>query len=326
MFCNDFGPESLETIIALEADRMRSLQITKAAVVSERKIVLAERHEKMHGSEARATEELFALAYQAHSYAWSLYGWEADIAGWTLEDCRRYYRSHYSPNNAALYFSGQFDPKHVLYLIKKHYGRLEPLARVAGRVTAEPTQRGDRRAALHSDDGAQLLYAGWKGPPSTHPDALAFDLLHYALRRSSSRLSCTLVAEQSLASSVSTAWSWKIDAGLFAIMVDLTDGLAAQSAERALLAELERLAREGISPAEREEALSALQWDLYSALETNNGRAFALGTSELYFGSCVEWFALPRLYERITVQELQRVAAKYLRPELRSVVTVTGHA
>ncbi len=326
MFCNDFGPESLETIIELEADRMQSLQISKAVVESERRIVLAERREKMQGSNARALEELHAMAFKAHSYAWSLFGWEADIERWSVKDCRHHYRAHYSPRNAGFYLSGQFEPRQALRLIKKHYGRLEPREVTQKRVTSEPNQRGERRTTLHSQDGAQLLCIGWKGPPSGHAGMLVFDLIHYALRNASSRLSNALVIEQSLASSVSTSWSWTLDAGLFVVTVDLVDALTAQHAESILLSQMQRLATEGLSETEREEAVRAIQWDLYSTLETNNGRAYALGASELYFGSCLQWFDLPRLYETITNQQIRRAAATFLSPELRNVVTVTGQA
>jgi len=324
VYYEDFMAEALETVIDLESDRMRSLQVTPKMLESERQVVMEERRLRVDNEIAgMVDEELSTLVYKAHPYRWPVIGWMKDIENIRREDCLDYFRTYYAPNNATLYVSGDFEPKQALALIKKYYGNIKPGPAPAPVVDAEPEQRGERRAQVRHPAQAPMLMIAWRGPASSHPDTLTLDVLQYALSvGQSSRLTRSLVFEQELAVGVSVDWSWRLDPGAFLVAMELKPGADPQRTEVALYAELERVARDGLAERELEKAKNNLAAHLLRELATNNGRAHALGTYELMLGNWREGLTLASRYEAITGEQVRAAAAKYLSPERRSVVTL----
>ena len=85
--------EKLATILDLEADRMRDLDLTERNLLSEREVVKEER--RMHSEESPVGalyEHLYAAAYMAHPYRWPVIGWMADVAAISVPDIEDYFR------------------------------------------------------------------------------------------------------------------------------------------------------------------------------------------------------------------------------------------
>src|SRR6266700_1360902 len=83
------------------------------------------------------------FAFQAHPYRWPVVGWMSDLNRITRQDCERYFRTYYAPNNCTVLLVGDFDPADALKRIDKLYGGIrqgEPLPEVPD---GEPRQKGD---------------------------------------------------------------------------------------------------------------------------------------------------------------------------------------
>ncbi|MEW5737481.1 MAG: pitrilysin family protein [Myxococcota bacterium] len=324
VYYEDFMAEALETVIDLESDRMKSLQVTPKMLESERQVVMEERRLRVDNEiVGMVDEELSTLLWKAHPYRWPVIGWMKDIENIRREDCLEYFRTYYAPNNAIIYVSGDFEPNEALKLLKKHYGTIKPGPPPARVVDSEPEQKGERRAEVRHPAQAPMLMIAWRGPASTHPDTLTLDVLQYALSvGQSSRLTKSLVFEQELAVGVSVDWTWRLDPGAFTVMLELKPGAEPLRTEAALYAELEKVAKEGLTPRELEKAKNNLSAHLLRELATNNGRAHALGTYELMLGHWREGLALVSRYEAITAEQVRAAAARYLSAERRAVVTL----
>ncbi len=324
VYYEDFMSEALETVIDLEADRMKSLAVTPKMLESERQVVIEERRLRVDNEiGGLMDEELSTLIWKAHPYRWPVIGWMKDIENITREDCLDYFRTFYAPNNATVYVAGDFDPKQALALIRKYYGGIEAGPQIPRVLDAEPEQKGERRAEVRHPAQAPSLMIAWRGPAGDHPDTLTLDVLQYALSvGQSSRLTRALVYEQELAVSVSVDWTWRFDPGSFLIGVELKPGADPKATEAALFAQLEKVAKDGLEPHELEKAKNNLAAHLYRELATNNGRAHALGTYEIMLGSWKAGLGLASRYQTITAEDVRAAAAKYLTPERRSVVTL----
>ncbi|RLA84547.1 MAG: insulinase family protein, partial [Deltaproteobacteria bacterium] len=115
--------EELELVIELEAHRLKELRITEESLRTEREVVRSERKMRIATTPyGAAVEELYALAYLRHPYRWPIIGWDHDLKRLTLEECLRYFRLRYAPNNAVIVVAGDIDPQRTLALIEKHYG------------------------------------------------------------------------------------------------------------------------------------------------------------------------------------------------------------
>ncbi len=324
VYYEDFMSEALETVIDLESDRMRSLEITPKMLTSERQVVMEERRMRVDNEvDGVMDEELGALVYKAHPYRWPIIGWMRDIESISRDECMNYFRTYYAPNNATIYVSGDFDPKKTLALITKHYGTIKPGPAVPPVLDAEPEQKGERRALVKYPAQAPSLMIAWRGPVATHADTLTLDVLQYALSvGQSSRLTRALVYQQEVAVSVSVDWSWRIDPGLFVISVELKPGADPAKTEAAVYEQLERILKTGLEAHELEKAQNNLNAMMFRELATNNSRAHSLGNYEMMLGSWREGLALPSRYEAVTSDQVKAAVAKYLTEDRRNVVTV----
>src|SRR5258706_13600474 len=116
------GRESLESYIAIEADRMRHLWLHEADRQAEMTVVRNEYERGKNEPERVLLEELMEAAYVALPYHHPTSGWKTDIEHVPIARLREFYDTFYWPNNATLTVVGDIETDAVLGLIKKYYG------------------------------------------------------------------------------------------------------------------------------------------------------------------------------------------------------------
>jgi predicted Zn-dependent peptidase len=324
VYHEDFAAEALEQVLDLESDRMRSLRISQEILDSEREVVKEERRLRVENEIiGLLDEELATLVWKAHPYRWPVIGWMGDIENISKDDCDRFFRSYYAPDNATLYLAGDFDVEKAEQLIRHYYSNIRRGAARSTVVNSEPEQNGERRAIVRHPAQAPSLIIGYRGPPAYHFDTLTLDLLQYVLSvGEGSRLKRQLVYRKSLAVSVSMDWVWRIDPGVLMFYLELHPGSDPERVVRALCEELEKIAADGISDRERLKAVHNLRAHQLRELATNGGRAHAFGNYEVFLGSWRDGLTLVDRYQAITAKQLRAAAETYFAPERRSVVTL----
>jgi zinc protease len=318
----DWFPRSaLETIFDLEADRLSSLAIDPKVVESERGVVYSERRSGVdNDNTGLLMEQVQATAFVAHPYQIPVIGWPSDIEGWKQEDLERYFRTYYAPNNATLIVVGAVTPAEIFALAEKY---LEPIpAQPAPEPvrTLEPPQQGERRVVVRKLAQAPLLQMAFHGLRGSDEDAPALDLLVRILTDgNSSRLHRRLVEEAQVAISVNGYRGAGFDPSLTWMLVDLPPGGDLGKAEKLLDEELARVVSAGVTDAELRKAKNIVVADFWRNLETNSGRAQALGTYEVFHGDWKKLFDVPDRYEAVTREQVQKVAAKVFARNNRTV-------
>jgi predicted Zn-dependent peptidase len=323
-YYEDFASDALPLVLDLEADRMASLTIDDASLAREREVVKEERRFRTDNDiDGMMDEAMGALAFLAHPYRWPVIGWMSDIDAITRQDCERYFRTYYAPNNCTLVLVGDFDAAGALALIEKLYAQIpsgDPLPSVA---TGEPPQKGERRAVIRYPSQAPAVLVGFRGPDGRDPDSLALALIETALSSGEgARLRRALVYEQELCVDAHVHLGWRIDPGLFEVSLKLNPGTDPARAESSLWAELSRLCGEDLSAKELERAKNMVRAQLLRGLSTSNGRAHTIGQMELMLGSWRAMLDLGDRYSAITAADLRRVAKKTFATHRRNVVTL----
>jgi zinc protease len=319
----DVPPESLPLVIDLEAERVAHLDISEATLASEREVVLEERRMRTEDSpEGRAFESLLALAFQAHPYRWPVIGWRSDVASAPVSVAREFFDTYYAPNNITIVVAGDFDTADTLKHIRRAFGGLKP-AEIPRNPTAEPEQTGSRRGVVHMDVRSPLLAAAWHAPPTGHDDGPALDVLSQVLSGGrSSRLYRSLVYEGQVALSAQGGYWELVDAGVFYAFAGVRPDASIEEVERRFFAEIERLGREPVSAADLDKAKRQLEVSLVNGLRTTHALASRVARDYATFGRIR---SLPERLEDIqavTAEDVQRVAARYLVDEKRSVIHV----
>lgn len=316
-----FPSTAIETIFDLESDRVGHLAIDSAMVASERGVVLSERSTGLENSNFRnLSEQVKGVAFLAHPYRWSVIGYESDIKNWTQQDLQNYFDTYYAPNNAVVVVSGDVTLSRVKQLAEQYF---EPIAsNEAPREvhTEEPEQRGEKRVMVHKKVSTPNVLLAYHVPETKHKDYYALDVLSSVLSDGkSSRLYSSLVDEQELATS---AWAYmpqSFDANLFYLYGVASSDKIAADVEAGFLKEIEKIKTTGITAQELQKVKNQKLVDFYRTLETIDGKSNTLGTYELYFGDYKNMYTAADSYEKVTLEDVQRVANTYFAKSNRTV-------
>lgn len=324
VYTNWFPANAIEIIFDLEADRIANLAIDPAMVASERGVVASERTTGLENSNWRVLqEELKGAAFRAHPYSWSVIGHESDIAAWTQQDLEQYHQTYYAPNNAVVVIAGDVKLAAVKAFADQYFAPIPAQPAPQEIRTVEPEQKGERRVFVKkSTVSTPNLMVGYHIPATAHKDYYALDLLAAILGEGkSSRLYQALVDTQ-IALGIETYLPMSFDPNLFYFYAVAAAGVEAEQLERELLAAVANLSNSGISKDELEKARNIRLMDFYSTLETINGKADTIGTYELYFGHYDRLFDAPAQYNKVTAEDIQRVAQQYFTKANRTLAVL----
>jgi len=321
-YVNAFPREALETVLALEADRMGFLAITPANLEQERGIVMEERRLRIDNDVGGTMyEQLYLHAYARSPYRWNPVGFMADLALITLEDARRFFTTYYAPNNAVLVLAGDLDPGDAFRRVERAFGGIRRQPAPPPVSAEEPAQEGERRIVVRRRAELPALLAGWKTVRATDPDRPALDVLAQLLAGGeSARLVRDLVREHELVTTVDADLRWGIDPELFTLYAQARPGRRLEDILGRLDAVLARYAAEPVPPAELAVAKRQLRAEFVKGLKTVSGKANQLGFFECVFGSYEALFGLLEQWEAVSGEDVRRVAATYLAPAQRTLV------
>lgn len=324
VYHEDVTAESLPLVIDLEAERFANLDITAETLESEREVVLEERRLRTEDSpDGRGFEALAALVWQAHSYRWPTIGWRSDIERVTVAACREFFDTYYAANNLTVVIVGDFETKSTLDRIRRTFGRLGTADEIPRSPTTVIPQRGERRADILFDVKIPLLYAGWHTPPTGHADGEALDLASQILSGGrSSRLYRSLVYEEEKALYAYGGYMEFTDAGMFYAVAGARPGVPLEEVESLFMAEIEKIATDGVSQEEVDRAKRQMEVGLVNRLSTNHALASRIGREIVAFGRVRPLEERIDAIRAVTTDDVQRVVRTYLQPESRSVVHV----
>jgi len=321
--------DALPQLVALEADRMTNLLLKTPQVTSEKEVVINERKLRVEDdAEGKALELLYATAFRRHPYRWPTIGWMDDIRRFTVSDCRKFYREHYSPGNATVVIAGDFNERRALKLVQKHYGTIGATRpRSRPELPKEPPQRRERVLELEVPTPTEKLLLGYRAPEFSHADTPALVLASEVLFGGrSSRLHRLLCIERELALSVRGSLSPFVDPGLFEIWVFVRHGKRRADVLRLLDEELARLGAEGPTIAEVDKAASQLELSFLHSMETAGGKAEQIGFHETVLHDGTAVFERLEAYRAVTREDVRRAVRKYLRSSRRTRVEIVPSA
>jgi len=313
----------LELWAMVESDRMANPVLRE--FYSERDVVMEERRLRVETNPFGALYESFlAAAFLAHPYQRPVIGWSSDIAGYVADDARAFYSEYYTPSNTFVAIVGDIDVEDTIGLMERYFGPL-PKRDLPPRVgTLEPAQKGERRVVVEQDAEPQLLI-GYHKPTLPHHDDFVFDAIDSILSRGrTSHLYKKLVKELKLVASVST---WQGTPGarhdnLFVIEATPRSPHTPAEVEAAIYGEIERLKTEPVSESELQKVRNQIYADFVRRLDSNFGLASQLAYFQAVAGDWRYIVQAMREIDKVTVEDVQRVASKYLTRENRTVATL----
>ena len=323
----------LEDVIRLEADRFARNQWPDEEFRRELEVVKEERRLRTEDApRAMLYEQISATTFTASPYRRPIVGWMSDLDAMTPQDARDFYRQWYVPANAAVVVAGDVDPQQVRRLVQKHYGGIPARAVPARKPRIEPVQAGIRRVEHKAPAEQSYVALTFKVPqlrsfePSAEADdALALTVLAAVLDGyPGARLDRALTQGPDRVADGAGAGNglWGRGPQLFTLDGVPAPGKTPEQVEAALRAEVERVAREGVTEAELQRVKT--RWiaaETYK-LDSVMAQARELGS---FWSQGLPLDAGERLIERlrgVTAAQVQAVAGKYFGDDQLTVGTL----
>jgi predicted Zn-dependent peptidase len=186
--------------------------------------------------------------------------------------------------------------------------------------TIEPAQRGERRVYVEKASvSSPNIMMAYHVPATSNADYYALALLSDILSSGkSSRLHQQLVDKQ-IALDIATYLPQSFDPNLFYVYGVAAKDIDAVQLERALVYEVNRIIKDGVTEHELEKVKNQRLVSLYRTLATIDGKANEMGTYEVFFGDYKKLFNAPEDFSKVTIADIQRVAATYLVKRNRTI-------
>ncbi|MGQ0765257.1 MAG: M16 family metallopeptidase [Gemmatimonadota bacterium] len=312
------GPSnSLPLMLWLEADRLGWLLPTmdQKKLDAQRDIVKNERRQGVENQPYGISEDIVAPALYpaAHPYSWSTIGSMDDLSAASLDDVRDFFRTYYAPNNAVIVVAGAVRTDSVRHLVRQMFTEIPRGPAIARPAPAPFTVRD---TVIVAEDRVQLprLYLAWHGVKAFHADDAALDVASYLLTGArNSRLTDVLVHRDELATSASAFNASKKLDGDFQIIATARPGKNLNQVRDVIDREIARLASDGPTERELQQARNAIEAGFLNRLEFVSAKADQLNQYYYLTGNPDGFQSDLDRYQAVSANDVKRVVSMYLQ-------------
>jgi predicted Zn-dependent peptidase len=291
----------------------------------ERDVVMEERRLRTESSPGgRLFEQFTATAFYAHPYKQPVVGYMSDLMSFTRQDAEVFYRKYYVPSNITIAIVGDVKSEEVLPIVETYFGRMPAGPKPEPLRTVEPKQTAEKSVVLV--DPAQPVYMeGYHRPEGTSADDAVYDVIADVLSSGrTARLYRSLVRDKKIAAG---AGAFNGLPGtkyptLIVMRAVPTPGHTNAEVQAAIREQLERLKTEPLTDDELKMVKTRAKASLIRSLDDNSGIADQLTYFQARYGDWREMFKTVERLDKVTKEDVMRVASATFVPTNRTVGTI----
>lgn len=320
---------ALDSILWLEADRMKTLDFNEKTLKNQQDVVKEEIRVNVKNQPYGGFMwiDISQHAFQKWENNHDGYGSFKDLEGASLDDVRSFHRDYYGPNNAVLAISGDVTPAQGFALAQKYFAAIPKRATPPAGDFTEPLNTAEKRVE-QSDTLAQVpaIAAAWKMPSRGSRDQAPMAVLGELLAGGdASILYQGLVKGRELSLNVDSLYGltspWEFDGPtLFTVFALYKPNSSADAMLAAMDDEIAKVVKNGIDAATLKRVKTRMLADWYNTLESFIDRADMLAKLQTLWGDANVVNQIPGWIEAVTSEDIQRTAKTYLTTANRTVI------
>ena len=320
---------ALESILWLEADRMKTLDFNPATLKNQQDVVKEEIRVNVQNQPYGGFMwiDIGGLAFDKWENNHDGYGSFKDLENASLDDVRAFHRDYYGPNNAVLSIAGDITPAKAFALAEKYFAAIPKRPTPAPSNFSEGLNTAERRL-VQSDKLAQVpaIAAAWKMPERGSKDQPAMAVLGEMLAGGdASRFYQSLVKGRELALNLESLYGltsiWEYDGPtIFTVFALYKPDSSADALLSAMDEEIAKVVKDGVDEATLKRVKTRLLADWYNGLESFLSRADTLAKLQTLWGDAQVVNKIPGWIEGVKSADVQRAAKTYLTVANRSVI------
>jgi zinc protease len=325
VFWQTFPAQYLPLALWLEADRMATLRIDDEAFRREREVVKEERRMRVENQPyGRLSEIIYGHAFTTHPYKHPTIGSMVDLEAASITDVREFHQTYYVPENATVTIVGDFDAEQTMQLVTGYFGRVPKAQRPVPRdIPKEPEQTKERRAVVEEAWPLPAVVVAYHVTYDGHPDAYPLHITAKIMSDGqSARIPRELVYRKRLALTAFGSGNITEHPNLFYSVAIVQPGQTPEAAERALIEEFEKLAKEPVLDSELQRAKNQFARDYIVSRESNEDKAKHLSHAAVIHNDITTADGEFDIFMNVSRADVQRVARAYFTPTNRVVLHI----
>ena len=305
----------------LLADVLLNPTFPADALEREREVQIAGIHalkdELLKSASLAMRKEIFGEA----TYGLDPLGTEAVVQAITPDDVRAFHRQLARPNNCVLAIYGDINIAEVRAAVDHYFAAWEPSAGRSVYPTQNVALKGFKRVRETRDKKQAVLVVGFPGATMSSDDRFALELIQESCSDLGSRLFLRIREELGLAYYVGAQNFAGVVPGYFAFYTG-TEPDKAEQVEQELLREAMLLRNEGLTADELKRAKAKIIGQKKISRQDLGHLASATALDELYGLGYGRAELDDAKYEAVTLEQIKRVAQKYLKADALVVALV----
>lgn len=307
-------PDQMEFVFDVEFDRMTNLILTKKKLDVERGAIQEERKIRFENNPNGAMWLNFIKSvFTKHPYKQGVIGSIKDIAGYTLEDLKSWYKTYYSPNNSTLVLSGNFSENKAKKLIQQYFGDWQAQNIKTEVVIKEPIQTQAKYVRLQKDVQSSTIVIAFKCGALGTKEQLAMEVIAALLGQGeSSPLYKSLVRETNLASSAGSHIVGFLQEILFIIEAKPFNKNNEQKIKTVVQQQLQIIRENFVTKKDLEKVKNIKINEFVTSLMTTESRSQLFVTNEMNFHDYSRAYTQIDDLNTLTPEYIQQVAKKFL--------------
>ena len=324
--------DKLQTVMLMEADRMKNLTFTDEEALTERDVIIQERKQRTDSNpSAQLSEAMRAALFTNHPYARPIIGWDHELQLLDPQSARDFYQRYYAPKNAILVISGDVQAKDVFEMAAAIYGKIDNGDAVTRPEWPDVPQVYGNLTVHHDHSTVrQPIWRKMYRVPSigqNYKDALALTIAGEIIGGNTGQLYERFVIADQIATTTSFYYSGvNVDDTTVSVTIAPKDDIAASQIAQTLDDVLNAVVRgDTISQDDVQKAVSKLVDHSVYERDSLTGPAMMLGyqlATGLTLDHAETWI---HDLDDVTVADVQRVVEAYLLPASENYHAVTGY-
>ena len=307
----------------LESERMMHAKIEQIGVNTQREVVKEEKRQRMDNRPYGSfLTEMLKRAYKVHPYQWSPIGSMDHLNAAKLEEFIQFYKTYYVPNNCVLSIAGDINIPELKKKIESYFGPIAKGTLPINRPSIkEPPLGGEVRDNIYDNIQLPAIFHAYRAPKQGGDEYYAFNVLSTILSGgASSRMNKTLVDNKQLAVAAQSVPFFNEDDGLFIALTIANMGVKVETLEASMDSVVNELKLGLVGEREFQKVKNQITTELVDSKATMAGIAESLANNEVYFGDANLINTELDKYNKVTREDVLKVAKKYLNKENRVVL------